>query len=247
MPLTAVTKMVKRVNVPFCMFYYDLKRETETQTHREEALCWQRQSDAPPNRGGQRRQRPGTHCPSEPPRKASPADTMTLDLRPPHPERIHFRCLKPRGLGDTSTLPWPAHRRGGAPCPPCGLQPSPPHAIFCTSLVSHFHEAFIFIPPQPPIFRVNYTAPHHNRTRQGEASFRGSGGGTASAWPGPTPAVATRAPNLAEPHAPQASGTLRRTVRLQGRGRGLAHSTLTVPSPQQARVPFWGRLPRVCE
>ena len=48
--------------------------------------------------------------------------------------------------------------------------------------------SLILIPPQPHIFRVNYTAPNHNRSRQGQASFQGSEGGrrvvgSVSAWP----------------------------------------------------------------
>ena len=87
----------------------------------------------------------------------------------------------------------------------CSFQPG--SRLFCTPLVSNFHYALILIPPQPPIFRVNYTAPNHNRSRQGQASFRVSEGGrrvvgTASAWPAhPCPPPWARGPLAFQNHS----------------------------------------------
>lgn len=116
--------------------------------------------------------------------------------------RIHVLGFTPPGL-------WASHGPPQPPPPGPGQSQTFPPAQQPQS-GSSFHEVSTLCRPRTPIFRVNYTAPNHNRSRRGQASSQGSGRAAPlalqaqrlSAWP--LPVTAAWAPSFQDP-APRSS------------------------------------------
>lgn len=163
-------------------------------------------------------ERPGPMRPQTPPRKGQSCghgDPETV--APGAGRRIPARAPRRR-----------AHPRAPAPGRPQDAAAASGSAIFCSTLIPHFHSALILIPPRPPIFRVNYTAPDHSGSLQGKARLPSglrAGLGVGLARPHPAAARAPGLPGLLPSVAGRprpAPGKLRHTGPVGLRGQGHA-------------------------